>query len=188
MGGEINLLRNSLKERTSLGLGGPKSMVPLYIVIAFLVLEAGAFVGFMYYNKSVERKVNAAEVEASQLDLQMRKTDTELKEAISYQVRLTDFKDLLTSHVFWSPLFDELGDFTYKPLRFDTFQADFQKSRMVVTGIAPTYRDMAKLILGLKKSDQFTEILFQSGGAAQGDVSGYSFLLDIGFDPKLLKK
>ncbi len=187
MRGEINLLKNELKQSAPLGLAG-KSLVPLYVVIGFLVLEALTFGGFLYYGKSIEGKVNAAELEASQLELEMRQTDAELNEAISYQGRLNDFENLLDSHVFWSPLFEELAKYTYKPVRFDTFQADAQKSRMLVAGIAPTYRDIAKLILGLKQSNKFADILFQSGGAAQGDLTGFSFLLDIGFDPKLLKK
>lgn len=188
MRGEINLLRNELKERSSFNLGGKRSFLPLYFFIALLVIEAFVFGGLIYYRKTIDRKVNAAEMEAAQLDFEMRQTDDKLKEAIGYQARLSNFKNLLDSHLFWSPVFDELAKYTYKPISFDTFQADVQKNRIVVTGSAPSFKEIAKLILGLKKSDKFTDILFQSGGIARGEKAGFGFLLDIGFDPKLLKK
>ncbi|OGE78936.1 MAG: hypothetical protein A2751_00125 [Candidatus Doudnabacteria bacterium RIFCSPHIGHO2_01_FULL_46_14] len=188
MRGDINLLKNELSQRAPLGFSGPKSLLPLYLVIGLLVVEGLAFGTLLYYKKSIDRLVNAAELESSQLDLQMRQTETQLKDAISYQGRLNNFKNLLNSHIFWSPLFKELGDFTYKPVSFDTFQADIQKNRIVVTGSAPTYRDIAKVILGLKKSEKFTDIIFQSGGVSKGEETGFGFSLDIGFDPKLLRK
>lgn len=188
MRGEINLLKNELKERGPLNLGGGKNLIPLYISIGLLIIEALVIGGFLYNKKSLGRETNAAEVEASLLDLEMRQTDDKLKEAISYQARLSNFKNLLNSHIFWSPIFEELAKYTYKPIRFDTFQGDTQKNRIVVTGTGSSYREIAKLILGLKKSDKFRDILFQSGGVATGDKAGFGFLLDIGIDPKLMKK
>lgn len=187
MKGEINLLRNELKERGPLKFAG-KSYVPLYLALGVLALEAAAFGGLTYYQTTINREINAAEMDEAELDFEMRQTDAALKEAVGYQARLANFKTLLDTHIFWSPVFEELGNYTYKLVSYDTFQGDTQKNRIVVTGTAPTYRDIAKLILGLKKTDKFTDISFQAGGASKGDKAGFGFLLDIGLDPKLLSK
>ena len=188
---EINLLKNELKDRgsaVSLGGGGEKKLTSLYIVIALLVLEALGYGALLYYKKTISDKAKAVEIETANLDLEMRSTDQALGEVLGYQLRLGNLETLLDKHLFWSPVFDELARYTYIPISYDGFQGDAENFRIVVTGIAPTYTDMAKLVLGLKSSDKFKDIALQSGGASTGDVTGYGFTLDITFDPILLKK
>jgi len=184
---EINLLKNELKERGPLNLG-EKNLTPLYLSIAALLIMALGYGGMIYYHRTIGKQISAAEIEAANLDMEMRSTDSALDEAINYQLRLSNLSGLLGAHTFWSPVFEELAKYTYTVVSFDTFNSSADEASMVVTGNAPTYTDIAKLILGLKQSGKFQEIIFQSAGKATGERTGFGFTLDVNFDPQLLKR
>lgn len=184
---EINLLKPEQSGSSSFGFA-KKSTLSLYIVAGLFAVEILAWGGLWFYNRSIDERVASAAVKSSSLDLEISKNEPNLQEAIGHQLRLANLGSLLESHVFWSPVFEELGKYTQKSIFYETFDGDAASSLITVSGTAASFTDIAKLILGLKQSDNFFDVAFQSEGPSTGEKTGFAFILEIKFDPALLKK
>src|SRR3989344_764089 len=181
---EINLLNPELAANGA----GRKSLIPLYIVGALPGGEMGGGGWVFFSTRSTDDEVGAAEMRISDLDLQLKKNSPELQEAIGYQARLKNLEGLLEGHMFWSQVMEELGKYTFKNISYESFNGDVTRNRISVSGTAQSFTDIAKLILGLKQSDNFTTVSFSSAGAASGETPGYGFSLELVIKPTLLKK
>lgn len=184
---EINLLKSISEERKPFSLGGSRSRA-LYIMAAILILEILIYGGFIFYERYLAKKILAAEKKAAELNFEIGKMDHQRSEAISFQSRLLNLEALLDNHVFWSALFKELEDFTYKFAIYNSLQINEGENKILLAGNISSYTDLSKLILGLKKSSKVLDVVLQSSGQEEGEKSGYSFTLEVTFDPRLLLK
>lgn len=186
MNTEINLLRN---EFGSTGpFGGPKGIASLYVLIAVLVIEGLLYGGLALYERQLARQQMTAEIQAGSIDMEIGTVQADLGEALGYQQRLRNLQLLLYGHLFWSPVFEELEKYTFKPITYDTLAGSIEESKVVVTGTASSFSDIGKLILGLESSENIQNVMFQSSGQAKGEQAGYGFSLELTFDPKVFQK
>lgn len=183
---EINLLKDELRE-TKLGLNR-RNLISLYVAAGIFVLELVLFGVLTLRERSYQKQARAVEQSGAGIDLEITKTEKERLGAISFQSRLANLEVLLQEHVYWSEVLEEIAAYTYKPIVYRTLQVDQGKHKVILTGTAPTYSDLGKLILGLRSSPKFLEVNFASSGQAEGRESGYGFQLEAVFDQKILLK
>lgn len=184
---EINLLKNELQGRPGSSLGRA-STPATYIIIGLLVLEGLGYGGLMLYQRQLVKYINETDQRAAKVNAEIGQIDQERQEAISFQSRLKNLQILLDNHLFWSSLFAELEKSTYKPAVYKDFQANPGENKMTITGTIPTYTDLGKFLLGLKTSPKILDVALQSSGQKDSIGGGYSFVVEVVFDPKLLSK
>jgi len=165
-----------------------QKLISFYVLLGVVVVEALVYGGLTLYASSVSKRMAAAEEESASVDRSIKQSQEDLQEAIRYQQRLANLELLLGSHVFWSPVFEELTKYTYRSVSFDTMSGSLADNKLVLTGTAPSFTDIAKLILGLKQSEKIKDVVFQSSGQSKEEKSGYAFSLEITLDPELFKK
>lgn len=184
---EINLLKNELQERGPFSFG-PPGLTSVYIVVSIIALEVLLYSGLAFYQRYVENKAQDVEQRAMDIDLEIKKMENSRQAAISFQRRVNNLQFLLGSHVFWTPVFDELEKYTYKGARYQTLQVDQARRELQVSGVIPSYTELGKLMLGLRQSQNVSNVTLNATGATQSGEAGYEFTMLITFDPKLLTK
>ena len=182
---QINLLKNELQERAVFGRAG---LVPLYIALGVLGLEVLIYGGLYLYNSTIEKQISDVERQYSDTNAEINRLSPDLQEGLAYQTRLRNLQILLDNHIFWSPVLEELSKSTYRSVSYDSLEADQVKHRLVVQGVAPSYTDIAKLILGLKTSRFINDVSLLSSGRSKSEKAGFNFSMEIDFDPSLLNK
>lgn len=184
---EINLLKNELKDRGPFSFA-PKSLTPLYFTLGLLVFEAVLYGGMFFYEKYLDRQKLGVDAEITAIESEISQSQKNVDEAQSVQARLANLGVLLDNHVFWSQVFDELEKYTYKPIVYNTLEADMVRGQFRISGITSNYTDLGKLLLGLESSPNITGVTLESTSQGQQEQSGYTFSLEIMFDPKLFLK
>lgn len=184
---EINLLKNELQDRTPISFGGFATPT-FYVVIGLLVLELLGYGGLLIYNKQLDRQIREAELAMANINFEIGKVDKDRREAVSFQSRLANLDSLLKNHLYLSSLLGELEKSTYKPAVYNTLQLAEGENKLVLSGRIPSYTDLGKLILGLKASPNIRDVVLKSSGQKESAEGGYSFNVEITFDPKVLLK
>lgn len=186
---EINLLKKESQssEGFRLNLKSP-GRFSLYIVAGLLVIEL-LFYGYLFLSGSrVSKRMLLSQQRAVELDLEISKIDEARQHAVAVQSRLRNLDVLLLSHLLWSKVFSELESKTYRPASFESLTVQETNGRFVLSGFAPTLTDIAKFMLGLKTSPYIQNINLRTASAQRTEVPGFSFHMDITFDPKLLRR
>lgn len=182
---EINLLKNELRKGSILGRGG---VFTFYIVIGIFAVELLGYGGMAFYQRAMEKERVTVEAGTTNVDLEIGKLDKDLKDAVAKQRRLANLAILLGHHIHWSGVFEELEDFTYKQASYSSFESDIAKNQIRLSGLVPSYTDLGKLILGLKQSENIKDVTLQSSGLSRSEQAGFSFVLELVFDSKLLSR
>jgi Tfp pilus assembly protein PilN len=184
---EINLLKSELQARSKFSLSRA-SRVALYVVIVLLVLEGLLYGLIFFYERQVRKNILALDQENASTDFEIGKTEKDRLEAISFQTRLGNLKTLLDSHLFWSELLKELERVTYRGAQFTALGGDEGEQKLIISGSVPSYKDLAKLMLGLTTSPQVKDVVLGSSGLEKGTEGGYGFTLEVTFNPSVLSK
>ena len=114
--------------------------------------------------------------------------DEKRLQAVAVQSRLRNLDVLLQSHLLWSKVFAELESKTYRPISFESLQVDETNNRFILSGLAPTQTDIAKFMLGLQSSAYIQNVNLKTASSQRTAEAGFSFNMDITFDPKLLRR
>lgn len=185
---EINLLKSDSGSGTGFSAGGGKSRLWLYILAGIFIFQILSYGVLFVFERSLKKQQQTLNQGVAQIDFEIGKIDTERLEAVSYQKRLSNFKTLLDRHIFWTVVLEELSQYTYKPVIYDSLQSDLQDRKLLVSGVAPSYTDLGKLMLGLKTSSNIEEVTLVGSGQNNTEQAGLSFDMEITFNRKLLTK
>lgn len=186
---EINLLAKSDYGTGKAGSAGENAnRLWISILASIFVLAILGYGALLFYERSLKKQQQAVDQEVTRIDFEIGKIDEERQTAISYQRRLKNFRTLLDRHIFWTVVLEELSKYTYKPVSYDSLDADITEHKLLVSGVAPSYADLAKLMLGLKTSANIEDVKLVSSGQSLSEQVGLTFDIDIIFNPKLLKK
>lgn len=186
---EINLLQNESQGNEPFSFNFRKrGPVFFYFVLILLLLELGFYAFLFFSNRQITRQAQTVQQKTADIELEIGKVDKERKDAISVQSRLKNLDTLLEGHLFWSKVFAEMESKTYKPIRFESLQVDQINNRFVITGFAATQTDIAKFMLGLRTSPHILATNLRTSSAQLSEQSGYTFSIDVTFDPKLLRR
>jgi hypothetical protein len=184
---EINLLKNSQQDRPKFSLEG-SNPTGLYVALTILVLELLLYAGLFGYNLQVHRQIQAVQERGAQVDTKVSQNNNNRQQAVAAQARLANLQTLLNTHLGWSAVFGELENVTYKLANFTDLQVRETGNTLLISGNAPTYTDVAKVIIGLQTSSKILDVTLVTSGQSQITGSGYTFNLEVTFDPKLLLK
>lgn len=186
---EINLLKKEAQSSGGLSFNLRRTgQWSIYIVLGLVVLELLFFVFLILSKQQVKNRTLQVQQRAADIALELSQIDGERQKAIAVQSRLQNLDVLLSSHLLWSKVFSELESKTYKPITFDSLQVDQINTRFVLNGLAPTQTDIAKFMLGLMTSAYIQNVNLKTAAAQQGEEPGFTFNMEITFDPKLLRQ
>lgn len=186
---EINLLKKEAQSSEGFSFNFRQTgQWSVYVVFGLVFLEL-LFFGFLVLSKQqVKKRTLQLEQRASDIVLEISQIDGERQKAIAVQSRLQNLDVLLASHLLWSKVFAELESKTYQPISFDSLQVDQTNNRFVLSGLAPTQTDIAKFMLGLETSLYIQNVNLRTAAAQRTEEPGFSFNMEITFDPKLLRQ
>lgn len=182
---EINLLKNEYQDRAFSGL---KSFISLYVALGVLLVELLIYGGLFWYGKSLDQRAVAADKDNANITLSITGLDSERQAAIALQRQLYNTQVLLDKHIFWTEAFREIEKYTYKPAYYTSLDVNELDHKFAISGVVPTYSDLGKLLLGLRQSPSLRDINLLSSTIAEKGTTGYSFNIEVGFDPKILEK
>lgn len=184
---EINLLNNNFEKKGPFSLSGRAGLWSFYISIGVLVLLVLVYIGLNIYNRQIDEKINTAQQQAASVEFEVSKMDSDRKEALSFQRRLYNLQVLLNKHLLWSPVFDELENFTLSVATYDSLSTAEYDNKLILSGIAPSFTDLAKLIRGLELSENVEQVDLISSSQSQEELAGINFNIEVIFDRKLLE-
>lgn len=185
---EINLLQKEFQKKSGLGRQKRPFGFSFYLILFLLLVEV-VFYGFLLLGQQRTAKNTLdIEKEIAAVDFELSKTADQQKAALSYQSRLNFLDKLLLEHLFWSQVLAELENVTYKQARYESLQVEEKKHKFIIAGTTSSYTDLAKLMVGLKTSPSILDVIVQNASLAEQKEGGYSFNLEVTFDPKLLIK
>jgi len=182
---EINFLKDQLKGGGL--LSGKTGVWSLYAAVAIIVLEVLLFAGFNVYERSLKNKVNSVKQQAQALEFEVSQIEDERLEAVSFQERLFNLKTLLDNQVVWTPLFQNLEENTLNTIFYRTLQVSEFERKLNLSGVAPSYTDVAKLIRGLEEAPGVTRVDLISSGLTEAATGGVVFSLEISFSGDILE-
>jgi len=174
---EINLLENRLKDTTharerQIKLG----LAILGFILAVLVITGGVL---FFLNRNLGNQISDKASENQSLQKQLNQKQSELEQAKIFQAQLENLKTLIKNHIYLSPLFTELGKVTYVKSQYAV--VDLNKTGTIhLEGKVPTYKDLAKLMLGLQTSKQFSNVKLLSVGPSNDSIqNGFKFVIEM---------
>lgn len=184
---EINLLKNELQEKGPFSFG-KTGLVSLYAVLGILGFEMLLYLGLAIYQNRLEKNIARVEQQGIAVNAETGKIEKDRLKALSLQRSVNNLEVLLDNHIFWTPVFQELEKYTYKQARYDTLQVQYGDSKLIISGVIPSYTDLGKLILGLRKSQNVRDVTLQGTALSEGGEAGYTFNMEVFFDPRLFLK
>jgi Tfp pilus assembly protein PilN len=173
---EINLLENRVKDTSQ--VWAKRNQLFMTIVVLVLILEIGLIAVFYLLSKNLDKQIQAISTENSVIQTSINKSQPKLLNAQSFQAQLKNVRSLLDSHIYWSGLFDELAEFTVTNASYANFKSN-TLGEIHVEGVANSYTDLGKLILGLNTSGNFDNVKLLSVAPSTGIESGFKFSLDL---------
>jgi Tfp pilus assembly protein PilN len=177
---DINLLQSKIKDREELWQKNNRTANIVLSLILVLVVAAGLV--FWYLVGGTEDKLTQTTAETvkiqSEIDAQSETLDT----AKAYQAQLKNLKLVLSDHVAWSNLLDELAKATYKDAELLSIQGTLTGA-IHLEGRTDTYEKLAKVILGLSTSKAFESVKLLSSDGSIDENTGYNFSMDLTVSP-----
>lgn len=140
----------------------------------------------MYLKKHVQASTLSVEAESAELDVVISAKQDDINKSVDAQSRLQLFEGLLAQHIHWTNVWSELGKQTYKSANYFTVEAAAETNKLNLTGYAPSFSDLGKLLLGLEKSEYFENVELQSASPAEQDKPGVGFEVLVEVKPEIL--
>ncbi len=173
---EINLLQNKLQDKTNQWESNNQLYVIVLSIILILELAGG---GFLYLStKSVNEEKLVLDTANVKIQKDLDDMEDRLADAKSFQAQSKNLKNILASHVAWTPLMNELTLSAFKGAHYLNMIGT-TTGIVTVEGIAKNYTDLGKSLLALETSGQFEEINLNSTSVSEDELAGVTFSVDI---------
>lgn len=182
---EINLLQNRVKDTTFAWQRQIKAV--LAVLTLLLILLAVGGIGLMILGRQTNAQTDETTRQNASLQSDLTKQQNELGSAQQFQAQLANLKTLLKQHVFMTSLLDEIEKVTYVKAQYVTIDAS-NAGKVHLEGTVSDYNSLAKLILGLNSSEQFSNIELISVSPSSGATNGYIFSIDMEVAPAIFTK
>ncbi len=173
---EINLLQTRIKDHTLTWQRQVRLLMISLAVILLILAAAGG--GLFFLSKRVSQQAQAASDQNVRLQSDLNQQQKNIGDAKTFQAQVANIKTLLGSHIYLSPLFEELSKMTYNKAQYVTLDAQVG-GKLHLEGQVDSYTALAKLILGLSTSKQFQDVKLLSINPATGKTNGYVFSIDL---------
>lgn len=185
---DINLLKTEQQRRASALVMAGRSPRAFYLVLGLLVLALLLWAGLAFYQRRLENRISAVQQAVLRAEAETGQVDAERQAAVSVQTRLNNLDSLLSTHLLWSALMNELEANLLKTARFETLEVRPAEDVLTLSGLVPSYTELGKMILALEASEHFEKVELQSSDVSEGAVAGYKFIIELTFDPNLLEQ
>lgn len=108
------------------------------------------------------------------------------KEVFGYQKKITDFSQLIGTHLFTSNTFTFLEKVSHPQVWFVQFNLDSEKKRAVLTGQADNFQALGQQLLILKEKPEIQN--FDLSNISIGRKGKVDFVLELSFNPAIFNK
>lgn len=187
---EINLLRSEKKKTFHIGV--PTQMAGgglIWVFLGIIVLDLAVYGILFFLGSKTVAELNTVNSATGEADAKMRKPEPEFTDAVKAQSALESLSGLLNGHIYWTKLWDKLGESTLRKVQYLSISATSDDKRFILTGKAENYSDLGKLILGLQSAGEFEDVQLVSSGASKGeDAAGIDFSIAVQFSPALIRQ
>src|SRR3989344_5785276 len=118
---EINLLDSRLKDTTHICEKRTRLFITLVTLVVFL--ESGLYGVFLLLTNNIDQQINTLTVENNNIQADINRNQEDLIGARAFQAQLQNVRAILDSHIYWTGFFDELSDFTFNAVTFNSLQS-----------------------------------------------------------------
>jgi Tfp pilus assembly protein PilN len=172
---DINLLQNQVKDTTI--IANRRNNVFL-VVVSLLVIGILVSGGLLYFlTQKVSDEASQLVADNANLTEQISNVSEEVAAAKIFQAKLSNIQILLDKHAIVTPVLDELEKITYQKSQFINADISIDNDRVHLEGTAPTYPDLAKLLLGLTTSKHYKKVKLLA--VTSSTTGGYQFSIDM---------
>ncbi len=183
---EINLLQNRIKDTTFAWEKQGRVVLGFLWLILIAILGVSALL--YVYNGKIQTDLDSANQKVETLQKQLNQKQASLGDAKTFQAQLANIRTLLGSHIYISPVLDEISSSAFNKSQFSTIDLNQQTGKVHLEGMVGSYIDLGKLLLSLTTSDKFNSVKLLSVLPSNGQASGYHFSIDLLVAPELFTK
>lgn len=128
----------------------------LVLTVAFIILAVVLLGYFISLGYRYTLKGKAGDLE-KEIEMMGTKSDKEFEqEILGLQKRMTNLKTLISSHVYWSDMFEEIDELTVANVQFEGFSGDMA-GEMTLEGKGANYSAVAKQLVSFLGSDKIED-------------------------------
>lgn len=166
-------------QQTNLILNPLKKWV-IVVLILFIISVLFA-IGLKIYQRTLLSKINKIEKEIGNLEKQ--KDQTLVDNILVLEKKLIDLKQIFSSHIYSSKLFDLIEKITLPAVQWTDLSLDTKDNILNLEGRAVRWADIAKQIIAFEKED-----LRVADVSKLLDEKGINFALKIVISRQLIRK
>ena len=169
---ETNLIQGELvtffdwRSKITITLGA--ILIPLFIVGAI-------YYSLVFYQKSSQANNLAQAQKFVELEQNIKKEETGLKEISDFQARLKIISKVFRQHLYWTNFFKFLEDNTIKDVYFINFDGD-TSGNYAMDALTANYSSIAEQVNIFKNSKKITAVLAEGGEMVAGDDKNKSLV------------
>ena len=173
---EINLLQNRLYDKSFAWYRQSRIVITGLVIILIAVL--GVFAVFYILNSKTQKDLQTVTADNQNLKQQLDAKEQGLGEVKTFQAQLANLKILVNSHIYLSPVLDELSHMTFARSQYFTLNIG-EDRKLHLEGRVNSYEDLSKLLLGLNTSSKFKNIQLTSVSPSTGKINGFIFSINL---------
>jgi hypothetical protein len=181
---DINLLQSKLKDRTKSWEQKTMLVSAFFAVIAAAVI-VGA-VGIYFLNNNTKKEMEKLKTENLAIEAELKSNQGQLSSAKGLQAQFVNIDTLAKTHIFWSEVFNELQQYSFKQSKLSIWQSTAD-GKAHIEGTVENISNLGKMILSLSTNPNFTSVKLRSVKTSSEQKAGYNFSVDMTFANELLK-
>jgi hypothetical protein len=143
-------------------------LLPLFVVVIF-------YYGLTFYQKSQQAKNLAQLQKFSELEQDIKKEESNLKEIIDFQAKLKIVSQIFSQHIYWTNFFKFLEDNTIKDVYFVNFEGD-TSGNYAMDAVTTNYSSIAEQVNVFKKNAKISAVLAEGGEMIAGNEKNKSLV------------
>ncbi|MFA5128501.1 MAG: hypothetical protein WC445_00890 [Patescibacteria group bacterium] len=158
-----------------------KAILLIVVAIILVLIGGGSYWALKWYQGQVDLDLQKVEADLSVINEKNKALDSEKTQAQFFQKKLKTADKLLENHIYWTNFFSFLEKNTVADVYFVNLIGG-SDGQIVMSGVAKSYRAMARQIVALKADDRVSKVSVLSASASvdtEGNVT------EIDFDAKL---
>ncbi|MFA6307181.1 MAG: hypothetical protein WCV70_04395 [Patescibacteria group bacterium] len=145
-----------------------KVAISLSAILAPIFIVGAVYYGLAFYQKSNQAKNLAQAEKFAQLEQDIGKEESSIKEILDFQSRLKIVTQIFKQHLYWTNFFNFLEDNMIKDVYFKNFSGD-TGGNYTMNATAVNYSNIPEQISVLKNNKKITSVEANGGDLATGD-------------------
>lgn len=179
---EINLLQNKLNDQTSRWEKGNRWAMVLLSILLIAVL--GGTVLFFLMNKAALDEKAELDKKNTTLQTELDRMKQNLTEAISFQAQTKNIETLISRHVVWNKVLDELSTSIFKNSEYVSINSTTD-GELNIEGRTADYSALGKVLLALETSKLFQSVKLMNTTPTTGTDPDLNFTIRVMLDKKI---